>query len=189
MTAPEAQAAEFEAHRNTLMGVAYRMLGSVSDAEDMVQETWLRWREAREIEAPRNWLVRVLSRLCLDRLKSARVRREMYHGTWLPEPLVEPSTSGPMQEVDDSLSIALLLVLEKLSPEERRAFYSTRCSITASPKLPGFWKNRSPPAGRWCRGPGNGCAANARASPPLRPNMRNFCNASWRPAATARSDL
>lgn len=123
MPASEAHAAEFESHRDLLRGVAYRMLGSVSDAEDIVQDAWLRWRDARDVESPRGWLVRVVSRLCLDRLKSARVRRESYFGTWLPEPLVdgqaEPASGA---KIDESVSIALLLVLEKLAPAERAGF-------------------------------------------------------------------
>lgn len=115
-------AAEFETHRGALRGLAYRMLGSLSDAEDMVQETWLRWTHARDVESPRAWLMRVLSRLCLDRLKSARVQREHYYGTWLPEPLVDSAPASRDTEVDESVSLALLLVLEKLSPEERAAF-------------------------------------------------------------------
>lgn len=116
---------EFEAHRGALTGVAYRMLGSVSDAEDLVQETWLRWTKAdiASIETPRSWLLTVVSRLCLDRLKSARVQREQYYGTWLPEPLLANApTTSPTEEVDESVSIALLLVLEKLSPVERAGF-------------------------------------------------------------------
>lgn len=126
------RATEFEAHRDVLMGVAYRMLGSVGDAEDIVQDAWARWRGAGDVETPRAWLVRVVSRLCLDRLKSARVRREQYFGTWLPEPLVDRvSVEGGAGvagggaragEVDESISIALMLVLEKLSPVERAGF-------------------------------------------------------------------
>lgn len=115
----------FEAHRSHLRGVAYRMLGSVSDAEDMVQETWLRWSKADAVslETPQSWLTTVVSRLCLDRLKSARVQREEYYGTWLPEPyLTEPSGAVAAVEADESVSIALLLVLEKLSPVERAGF-------------------------------------------------------------------
>jgi RNA polymerase sigma-70 factor (ECF subfamily) len=114
----------FEEHRSLLTGVAYRMLGSVSDAEDMVQEAWLRWagEDLNAVETPRSWLVTVVSRLCLDRLKSARVQREHYYGTWLPEPLVERSAPSAAAQVDESVSIALLLVLEKLSPVERAAF-------------------------------------------------------------------
>lgn len=121
--APDARAEEFEAHRDALMGVAYRMLGSVSDAQDIVQDAWLRWRDARDVESPRGWLVRVVSRLCLDRLKSARVRRESYFGTWLPEPLVETRAEpASAARIDESVSIALMLVLEKLSPAERAGF-------------------------------------------------------------------
>lgn len=115
----------FEEHRGLLAGVAYRMLGSVSDAEDMVQEAWLRWAgtDAAEVKTTRSWLVMVVSRLCLDRLKSARVQREQYYGTWLPEPLIEEAATGtPSDQVDESVSIALLLVLEKLSPVERAGF-------------------------------------------------------------------
>lgn len=120
---PDARAAEFESHRDILMGIAYRMLGSVSDAEDIVQDAWLRWRDADGVDSPRGWLVRATSRLCLDRLKSARVKREHYFGTWLPEPLLENHVRPAADdEVDESVSIALLLVLEKLSPTERAGF-------------------------------------------------------------------
>ena len=125
--APGAQdrfVAAFEEQRGLLTGVAYRMLGSVSDAEDMVQEAWLRWTRAdtAAVKTPRSWLLTVVTRLCLDRLKSARVQREEYYGTWLPEPLVEQAAPGRSAEVDESVSIALLLVLEKLSPVERAGF-------------------------------------------------------------------
>lgn len=124
MTLTDSHAAAFEAHRGLLTGVAYRMLGSVSDAEDMVQEAWLRWSKAGEVESPRGWLVTVVSRLCLDRLKSAQARREQYYGTWLPEPFLEKEKTdrSPGAAVDESVSIALLLVLEKLSPVERAGF-------------------------------------------------------------------
>jgi RNA polymerase sigma-70 factor (ECF subfamily) len=110
----------FEQHRSFLIGLAYRMLGSVADAEDIVQDAFLRWREADHstIENPRAYLARVVSRLCLDRMKSATARREHYVGMWLPEPIVtEPS--APLAE---DLSVALLLTLERLSPLERAAF-------------------------------------------------------------------
>ncbi|MGV3660566.1 MAG: sigma-70 family RNA polymerase sigma factor [Prosthecobacter sp.] len=124
-SAEDPHLAAFEEHRGLLTGVAYRMLGSVSDAEDMVQETWLRWAgtDETEIRTARSWLVTIVSRLCLDRLKSARVQREQYYGTWLPEPLIAAAPSGsPSDQVDESVSIALLLVLEKLSPVERAGF-------------------------------------------------------------------
>lgn len=124
MTLTDAKAAEFETHRGLLTGVAYRMLGSVSDAEDMVQETWLKWSDADGVETPRSWLTTVVTRLCLDRLKSARVQREQYYGTWLPEPFEPrpPAGRSPAESIDESVSIALLLVLEKLSPTERAGF-------------------------------------------------------------------
>lgn len=109
----------FEAHRRHLRGIAYRMLGSVSDAEDLVQEAYLRWRtlDASSVLEPRAMLTRIVTRLCLDHLKSARVRREHYVGTWLPEPVAAADLDGAAD-----LSFALLLALERLSPRERAAF-------------------------------------------------------------------
>jgi len=114
----------FEAHRDHLTAVAYRMLGSRADAEDAVQEAWLRWDANRdEIREVRAWLTTVTARICLDQLRSARARRESYVGPWLPEPVVEPM-SDPAAQVDraDQVSYALLVVLERLSPEQRVAF-------------------------------------------------------------------
>lgn len=114
----------FESHRRHLARLAYRMLGSVSDAEDVVQDAWLRWREADAgaIDNPRAWLTRVVTRLCLDLMKSARRRRELYVGAWLPEPLVETlATASPVDEELDA-PIALMLALERLSALERAAF-------------------------------------------------------------------
>jgi RNA polymerase sigma-70 factor (ECF subfamily) len=111
---------EFEAHRSFLVGLAYRMLGSVAEAEDVVQDAFLRWTavDRASIADPRAYLARVVSRLCLDRMKSATARREQYVGTWLPEPVV----AEPSEPLADDLSIALLLTLERLSPLERAAF-------------------------------------------------------------------
>ncbi|HEX2860355.1 MAG TPA: sigma-70 family RNA polymerase sigma factor [Lacunisphaera sp.] len=119
-------AAVFEPHRRHLHAVAYRFLGSVADAEDIVQESWLRWTQADPslVEEPRAYLTRIAARLCLDQLKSARVRRERYVGPWLPEPVVEGagySTEGAGERADD-ISVALMLALERLSPLERAAF-------------------------------------------------------------------
>ena len=108
--------------------VAYRMLGSVSEAEDIVQEALLRLhiriREGERIESPRAYLSTVVTRLCIDQLRSARVRRESYVGEWLPEPLVDDVRSDPagQAEVADSLSLAFLVLLENLTPEQRAAF-------------------------------------------------------------------
>src|SRR5262245_60628158 len=118
---------EFDELRPSAFAIAYRMLGSVSEAEDVVQEGFLRLHRAREggelIESPRAYPSTVVSRLSLDQLRSARVRRETYMGEWLPEPLVT-STDDPARkaEMADSLSLAFLVLLETLSPEQRAAF-------------------------------------------------------------------
>ena len=111
----------FEPIRPKLFAVAYRMLGTVSEAEDMVQDCFLRWMKADRdgIRDPEGWLVRVTTNLCLDHLKSARVRRESYTGEWLPEPVVtDPATDY----LERDISTALLLAMERLSPLERAAF-------------------------------------------------------------------
>lgn len=112
-------AASFEPFRPKLRRVAYRMLGSVADAEDVVQDAFLRWLDAdrSEIATPEAYLVRVITRLCLDVLKSARRRRETYIGPWLPEPVVEAEA-----DFDDDVTLPLLVALERLSPLERAAF-------------------------------------------------------------------
>lgn len=145
-----AAAEELELHRRHLTGLAYRMLGSVSEAEDVVQDAFLRWaaevapagasggaafvdRGGAVIASPRAYLSRVVTRLCLDRLKSARARREQYVGTWLPEPLVSSSEAEELRPAPggdqaaalalaEDLSVALLVTLETLSPLERAAF-------------------------------------------------------------------
>jgi RNA polymerase sigma-70 factor (TIGR02957 family) len=119
---------EFDELRPSAFAIAYRMLGSVSEAEDVVQEGFLRLHRAREggkrIESPRAYLSTVVSRLSLDHLRSARVRRETYVGDWLPEPLVASAEDDPARkaEMADSLSLAFLVLLESLSPEQRAAF-------------------------------------------------------------------
>lgn len=109
----------FEAHRPSMLAIAYRMLGSAAEAEDVVQEAWLRW-EATEREAVRSeraFLSTVVTRLCLDRLKSARASREQYVGPWLPEPIRTDSQVDP-----ESISLAFLVLLESLSPVERAVY-------------------------------------------------------------------
>jgi RNA polymerase sigma-70 factor (ECF subfamily) len=115
--------AAFEAHRPRLTRLAYRMLGSIAEAEDAVQDAWPRWAEAarEEIADPVAWLVRVVTRLCLDRLRAARSRREPYVGPWLPEPLVEDLADDPLERAED-VSVAFLLALQRLSPLERAVF-------------------------------------------------------------------
>ncbi|MFM7424963.1 MAG: RNA polymerase sigma-70 factor [Elainella sp.] len=119
----------FSQHRALLFAIAYRMLGSVVDAEDMVQETFLRWQGATEpIHAPKTYLAAITTRLCIDYLRSARIQRERYVGSWLPEPLisnqVEALIDAPTDPVElaDSLSFAFLTLLECLTPTERAIF-------------------------------------------------------------------
>ncbi|MEV6940609.1 RNA polymerase sigma-70 factor [Streptomyces sp. NPDC051172] len=119
----------FEEHRPVLLGVAYRMLGRVADAEDVVQEAWLRWSGAdrSEVREPRGYLVRITTRLAIDRLRQIKARNEAYVGPWLPEPYVTdfgdtvPDTAE-RAVLADSVSLAVLVVLESLSPLERAVF-------------------------------------------------------------------
>jgi RNA polymerase sigma-70 factor (TIGR02957 family) len=117
----------FVAHRSLLFTVAYEMLGSVADAEDVVQETWLRWAalvdaERREVRDPRAYLVRIVTRLCLNRMRTLVRQREEYVGEWLPEPLLTSPDVAEDVELAESVSIAMLAVLETLLPTERAVF-------------------------------------------------------------------
>jgi RNA polymerase sigma-70 factor (ECF subfamily) len=118
--------ASFEPHRRRLLGLAYRMLGSMADAEDAVQETYLRWHAADRdrVSNVRAFLMTTTTRICLDMLTSARARREEYVGPWLPEPVVDTAALAPdsRTELAEDLSIALLLIFDRLSPLERAAF-------------------------------------------------------------------
>jgi RNA polymerase sigma-70 factor (ECF subfamily) len=119
-------AASFELHRRRLLGLAYRMLGSMADAQDAVQETYLRWHAADrdKVLESRAFLMTTATRICLDMLTSARARREQYVGPWLPEPVVDAASLAPdsSTELAEDLSIALMLTLDRLSPLERAAF-------------------------------------------------------------------
>lgn len=122
-----ATADEFETHRPRLFGLAYRMLGSADEAEDAVQDAYLRFSGADRagIEHPAAWLAKVVTNLCLTRLTSARARREHYVGTWLPEPVItSDGTLGPLESAEqrDAVSMAMLILLERLSPTERAVF-------------------------------------------------------------------
>lgn len=116
----------FEQHRRRLWGIAYRMLASRAEAEDMVQEAYLRWHRAdvAEIRTPEAWLVTATTRLCIDRLRELRTERETYVGPWLPEPLVAATAPPADQAIElaSDLSVAFLALLERLAPEERAAF-------------------------------------------------------------------
>lgn len=117
----------FESHRRRLWGIAYRMLGTRADADDVLQDAWLRWNESDtdSLRSAEAWLVTVVSRLAIDRLRQLRGERDRYPGFWLPEPVVEPAeedTPQSLLERADDISVALLRVLERLGPEERAAF-------------------------------------------------------------------
>ena len=114
----------FVTHRSLLFTVAYEMLGSAVDAEDVVQETWLKWADVdqAEVRDPRAFLVRIVTRKALDRLRTVARRREKYVGQWLPEPLLTSPDVAEDAELADSLSMAMLLVLETLTPTERAVF-------------------------------------------------------------------
>jgi RNA polymerase sigma-70 factor (TIGR02957 family) len=123
MTAPTAT---FTALRPRLHGIAYRMLGSVPEAEDVVQDVWLRWHgtDAAGVENPEAWLVAATTRRAIDQLRAARTRREHYIGIWLPEPVLTDDSASPedLQELASDVSVAFLALLERLAPEARAAF-------------------------------------------------------------------
>lgn len=114
----------FERMRPRLLGIAYRMLGSTAEAEEVVQDVWLRWHEAAqtELDNAEAWLVTVTTRMSIDRLRAAKVRRDHYIGTWLPEPILTEASPEELLERADNLSVAFLTVLERLAPEARAAF-------------------------------------------------------------------
>ncbi|MBE1534333.1 RNA polymerase sigma-70 factor [Actinomadura algeriensis] len=114
----------FEEHRGLLFAVAYRMLGTAADSEDAVQDAWLRWSSAdrSDVRDPRGYLVRITTNIALDRLRSARAQRETYVGPWLPEPMLTSPDVADDTELAESVSMALLVVLETLSPLERAVF-------------------------------------------------------------------
>jgi RNA polymerase sigma-70 factor (ECF subfamily) len=113
---PDQRLADFEAQRPRLLRLAYRMLGSLGEAEDVVQDAWPRWAAVSGgVDVPAAYLTRIVTRLCLDQLKSARARREQYVGAWLPEPLLQ-------EEIAEDVTLTLMMAMERLSPLERAAF-------------------------------------------------------------------
>lgn len=121
---PADQAEAFDQHRKLVFSIAYRMLGSVSDAEDMVQEAFLRWRNVSgdEVRSRKAYLSAVVTRLCIDRLRASKTRREEYVGPWLPEPLLTEPDGADAVTLDESLSMAFLVLLESLTPTQRAVF-------------------------------------------------------------------
>jgi RNA polymerase sigma-70 factor (ECF subfamily) len=154
MRADESHLKVFEDLRPQLTGLAYRMTGSLSDADDVLQDAWLRWSrvDAASVDAPKPYLLQIVARLCVDQATSARARREVYVGPWLPEPVVDPLAVGArpsaeqVAELADDLSVALLLVLKRLSPLERAALTDpldgdgARVSLAASAELAAGWQ-------------------------------------------------
>ncbi|MFI6149545.1 RNA polymerase sigma factor SigJ [Streptomyces sp. NPDC051109] len=127
ITQDPAALAAFEEHRLRMFGIAYRMLGSAAEAEDAVQDAWLRWSSAgrEDVGHPGAWLAKAVTRLCLNRLTSARARREEYAGPWLPEPVLTGGGAlGPLESAEqrDGVSLALLVLLERLTPVERAVY-------------------------------------------------------------------
>ncbi len=119
--------ATFNEHRALLFSIAYRMVGTVTDAEDLLQDTFIRWQQAaaeNDIRSPKAFLITTVSRLCINHLQSARVQREEYVGEWLPEPLATDAASDPLGvlRADESISMAFLVMLERLTPVERAVF-------------------------------------------------------------------
>jgi RNA polymerase sigma-70 factor, ECF subfamily len=146
-TAPVPSPDPFTALRPRLFGIAYRMLGTRADAEDVLQDAWLRWSKTdpAELQSAEAWLVTVVSRLSIDRLRAAKTEREAYVGMWLPEPMVEDidhNTPESAAELAGEVSVALMWVLERLAPEERAAF------LLFSSRLHGASANTSPIASR-----------------------------------------
>lgn len=123
---PGRSAAVFEELRRRLFGIAYRMLGTTADAEDIVQEAYLRWHQSNtdEIRSAEAWLISVVTRLSIDKLRKASVEREKYIGPWLPEPLLASTSPTPEEELEmaSDLSMAFMVLLERLAPTERAAF-------------------------------------------------------------------
>jgi RNA polymerase sigma-70 factor (ECF subfamily) len=138
----------FHQHRALLFAIAYRMLGSSTDAEDMLQETFIRWQHAPDlaIESPRALLVTILTRLCINLLQSARAKREEYFGQWLPEPLVTKPRFNPLVsfELDESISLAFLLLLERLTPVERAVLVLREVFDYEYPEIASILKQSEP---------------------------------------------
>src|SRR6478672_9598799 len=118
----------FEEHRPALERLAYRMLGSLADADDVMQEAYLRWGKADRsgVESPRAFLISVVTRLCIDQRRAVDVRKEQYVGPWLPEPVVEAADPARRLEAAETVSLAFLVVLERLAPVERAAYLLRR---------------------------------------------------------------
>lgn len=146
MITTESETDPFDEHRRLLFATAYRMLGTVSDAEDIVQDAWLTWNKAdrSEVRHPRAYLVRTVTNLSLNRLTSARATREEYVGPWLPEPLLTSPDVAQDRELAESVSMAMLVVLETLSPVERAVFVLREVFGFSHAEIAGFLDREEP---------------------------------------------
>ncbi|MFG2616749.1 RNA polymerase sigma-70 factor [Streptomyces sp. NPDC048507] len=146
MRTTESGADPFEEHRGLLFATAYRMLGTVTDAEDIVQDAWLSWHKAdrSEVRHPKAYLVRTVTNLSLNRLTSARATREEYVGPWLPEPLLTSPDIAQERELAESVSTAMLVVLETLTPVERAVFVLREVFGYAHAEIAGFLDRPEP---------------------------------------------
>ncbi len=191
-------AASFEPYRHRLLGLAYRMLGSVADAEDAVQETYLRWHavDRGKVSDSRAFLMTTTTRICLGVLSSARARREECVGPWLPEPVVDTAALAPdtRTELAEDLSIALLLTLDRLSPLERAAFllhdvfdFSFSEVATALERSEAACRQLGARARAHVRAVRPSGITTPRARAKSRRSMRSSCPLSWRQPVRAIS--
>ena len=194
MNAPDVGTQEFEALRPRLFGIAYRMTGSVGDAEDACQDAWLRWQavDRAQVDNPEAFLVRTVTRLAIDRLRSAHHRKETYVGPYLPEPLVVDDATETQPEVAaelaDSLTLAFLVLLDELSPSSARCCCSTTCSGTRSTRWRRWSTRHRRHAGSWPAAPAEGCRThNSSCAGPTPRRSRSWWARSWprSPAATS----
>jgi RNA polymerase sigma-70 factor (ECF subfamily) len=162
----DAATATFHHLRPRLQGIAYRMLGSVSESEDIVQDVWLRWHDADQasVNNTEAWLVTTTTRLAIDRLRSAKARREQYVGIWLPEPVLTewPATPEDIEELSNEVSVAFLIVLERLTPEARAAFLLREVFDVDYGEVAQVSAKARPPVASWCIGRRRSCARSDR---------------------------
>ena len=160
----------FERSRPRLLGLAYRMTGGLADAEDVVQEAWLRWQavEWGTIERPEAWLTTVTARIALDRLRAVRSRREDYVGPWLPEPVVVSPGPEESAELAETLTLGFLTLLERLGPVVAPSSYSSTCSACPTPMSLRWWTSPRRRADRLPAGHGEACEWAIHAHRPRR---------------------
>jgi RNA polymerase sigma-70 factor, ECF subfamily len=171
----------FEGERPRLTGLAYRITCSLADAEDVVQEAWIRWaaRDAATVDNPAGWLTTVTSRLALDRLRAQRRRREVYVGPWLPDPVPTAGNAEETAELAESLTLGFLVLLDSLGPYERVAFLLGDVFGEPYPAIAEILGKPSLRAGSSSRAPGESCTRPGRAPGlPLRRPPRPRCSSS-----------